>query len=300
MLFAVSFVDSRRLCRTYAIAVLVSIILVMVLSLIGFIPIWDRIPNGILVFSYGFTHPNVLGGYLLSAMGALTYVYWDGRHWLVPLVLTSIAAAFAKMTLSSNSSAVLFALMSFVNIAGHVGAVRRISASLLRHQVSLLILVPILFGGTMLLLTANHVGCGAFADMVDRLTHFRPYYANQYYVAHGGFTLFGRPYVNSSTYHNGLSFAAVDCSYSYMSLVNGIAALLVCFVTYTSLVIRSRREGVHPFAVAAILIYAVYGVVEGYPMYLRSNFTLLLLAGLDKTALSCLSDSCCSPIKVNG
>ncbi|SER35279.1 hypothetical protein SAMN05216446_0482 [Parafannyhessea umbonata] len=300
VVFTVSFVEPRRLCKTYAIVALISIVIVMLLSMTGAIIMREFIPNGRLVFAYGFGHPNTLGGLLLSALGALMYVYWDSRHWAISFVLAVVAAVFAKVTLSSNSAAALLVIVAFACFVGHIDATRSVVARLRRMWVPLLILAPTVLGLIMLLLTANHGGYGILADIVDRLTHLRPSFANQYYVANGGFTLFGRPYVHSSTYHNGLGFAAVDSSYSYMSLVNGMVALLACFVAYVVLVVRSRGKRVHPFAVAAILIYVVYGVVEGYPMYLHSNFTLLLLAGLGRTALSRPTEIRRSPTGVNG
>ena len=286
VVFAVSFVEPRKLCRVYAFSSLLSIVLVVLLSLAGFVLMRDVIPNGRLVFGYGFGHPNTLGGLLFSSIGALTYVYWDDRNWWVSLVLSIASACFASLSLSSNSAAALLAVVSVVNCVGHTDLGRRMQDVLSIVSIPMLIVLPVAIGLVMLFVTADYNGFELLSNAVDKITHSRPYFANRYYSANGGFAIFGRPYAVSSTLHTGLHFAAVDCAYSYMSMVYGIAALLACYITYLFLVLRSRKAVIHPFAVVVLLLYSIYGAVEGTPLFLHLNFSLLLLVGLERTCVS--------------
>lgn len=275
---SVSFACPWRLCRAFAIGAMLSIVVVVLCSVGGVIAMRDVLPNGRLVFSYGFGHPNQLGGYMLAAIGAVTYVHWDGARWQVPFALALAASAFAKAALSSNSSAVLLAAVAAINLVGHLPLARRVSSPRRAIPMALAIAVPAALCALMLMLTAGREGMQGLASLVDRLTHSRAYFASAYYEANGGFTLLGRPLVSSSSFHSGLGFAAVDCAYSYMALVHGIAPLVAVAACYVALVLRWGRSRVHPFLFWSLMVYAAYAVVENYPLVLCANYSMLLLA----------------------
>ena len=284
---SVSFVHPRKLCRAYALALMLSLALVMIASFLGLAPMVDVIPNGRLVFGYGISHPNVLGGLLLSLACAQTYLFWESKQWRFAFGLSVAFAVFAKVSLSSNASALLMAAVGFINLIGHV-LPRRISLEPISARVRSLVLIgiPVLLILVMLYLVMHHDSSGILADLADKATHARPLFASKYYEANGGFTLFGRPFVSAPSYHNGAGFAAVDSSYAYFALVFGLVPLAVCIAAYAFCIIRAKKKAIHPFVIAVIIVYAVFALIEGLPMHLYSNVTFLLLPCLARTASS--------------
>lgn len=281
---AVSFVHPRKLCKTYLLAVSFAIAAVMFLSLVGYTPMVDVIPNGRLVFGYGFIHPNVLGGLFLSVVCAQTYYCWESKWWGLAPVEAVLFAAFAKAVLSSNASAILILFVGAIGVIGHFwNQSLWHGVRLGRASTTALIAVPLVLMLGMLVLVANYKGLDGVAAFADGITHYRPRFASNYYEANGGFTLFGRPFVSVPAHHNGGAFSAVDSAYAYFSLVFGIFPLIVCGASYVACIIRAKRGVVHPFLLVAILLFAVFALVEGLPMHLYSNVTLLLLPCLART-----------------
>lgn len=278
LLFAVSHMDPRRLCRSYGLALLFSIVVLMLGSLAGLLFMADDVPNGSLVYSYGFGHPNTPGGLLLSAIGALTYAYWDGGKWPVPFVLAAVCAIFAKLFLSSNSSAILLLAFACMNIAGHRVRTKRSRYLPRKVYIGLLLAVPAILASLMIILTINYKAFPRIAEVVNDLTHLRPYFAHNYLETNGGLTMFGRPYGAISHFRSGNYFSSVDCSYSFLVLVFGLATLFVCALVYARAVVRLGKSEERTFVMFSIILYAFYAVVETYPLYLFSNFTLILLA----------------------
>lgn len=69
LIIAVTDIDKQRLFKWIATALAASIAVVVLASLCGWIWNKDVIPNGYLVFAYGFAHPNTFGGFADMSCG---------------------------------------------------------------------------------------------------------------------------------------------------------------------------------------------------------------------------------------
>lgn len=81
LIIAVMDIDKQRLFKWIATALAASIAVVVLASLCGWIWNKDVIPNGYLVFAYGFAHPNTFGGLLTCLVVLTLHVSWNHRAW---------------------------------------------------------------------------------------------------------------------------------------------------------------------------------------------------------------------------
>lgn len=278
VLVAVSFLDLDYLFKCYYRTVGVCVAVVILLSISGVIANKDAIPNGRIVFSYGMTHPNRLGVLMVSLVMAYLYVHRSDAKRLRLYGALAVTGLFSITALSSNSALVICILLAFMLAILDLKVINR--HGVIRRWLSLLfaIAVPIGCGVAMLFLTARFDGSSPLMAAIDRLIHYRARYAHGYYLSHGGFSLFGRAYGTTQTYRTGLTFQTVDCSYSYMALVYGVAllALSPCVLVRMRTILADHENSLLCFGLIAIA--AVYAVMEAYPLVLASNCALLFFS----------------------
>ena len=131
----------------------------------------------------------------------------------------------------------------------------------------------------MLWVTVRYDPEDPLLDALSRALHSRPRYAHGYWEANGGFTLFGRPFVDTgSEYHSGLPFASLDSGYAWLGLVSGLASAVVCCVAYVRGAMRAARGRDWFVGVSLLALASLYLLVECYPLALDASFPALLLA----------------------
>lgn len=269
--------DMQRACKLHCSATLFAVTLLMTASLLGIISNPDFMPNGRIVFGYGFRHPNTLGGLLFSASGALTFSKWRKGSLALPLVLSGTCAVFSYIGLSSNAAAALCGSLLTINLIGIVfPACRSVKVPNTIAIISFIGIPALLF----LVMTATASGYdsanGAFA-FINRVTHARPYYSHEYFNAAGGFTLLGAPTIVRYGHHSGGAFWGIDSGYSQLTLVYGMAVTALAACTYAIASWKASRRGVDLATTAIVILCALYLVVEPFPLFLYSNFALLFL-----------------------
>lgn len=270
--------DWEDLCLIHCRATLLAVVAVMLASLAGVLGVHDFIPNGRLVFGYGFTHPNTLGGLLFSAAGSLTCARWRRGAPILPLVLSGCCTAFSYVALSSNAASVLCGAVFAINAAGLVAPkIRR--AVLPRPFARLaLLVVPAALLALSLAATAHYDGSNALFAALNHATHSRPFFAHEYYEAVGGFATAGAPALAQGSYHAGTAFWGVDSGYSQLGLIYGLAATCALAITYAVATWRASARGVDVPTAAIILACALYLAVEPFPLFLHLSFVGLFLA----------------------
>lgn len=270
--------DPREACRLHCHATLFAVAAVMVASLANVTANDDFIPNGRLVFGYGFRHPNTLGAILFSAAGSLTCYRWGKGAPVLPLLVSVTCTAFAYVALSSNAAAALCATLIAINLAGIVvPPLRRAKLPAWAARAALLV-VPAALLAVMLSTTAHFDGANPQHAWLNEAVHSRPYYAHEYYVEAGGFSVMGSPAIVRNEHHAGGAFWGIDSGFSQLGLVYGLSATCMLVATYAVAAWRASGRRMGLAFVAIPLLCALYLVVEPFSLYLYSNFATLLLA----------------------
>ena len=278
VIVAVAGIDLDRLCKVYFLTVMPILIIIVLLSLVGLEYNMDSIPNSRLVFSYGFSHPNQIGGLLFSAIGAMAFTCWDKPSWKAPLILAVAAAVFSYVSLSSHASAGLLATLALVILVGHVPKISRVTNIPRKAYIAILVVVPLCFLGLMLVCTAFYDAGNPVCEWLNKFIHGRPNHAHEYYVSNHGFTHLGREYVSTSSYHSGLPFASVDSGYDKLAMVYGLFTMYVLIVTYLACVWKTAFHKKRFFIMCVFLMNSAYLLVESIPLFVTANFGVLFLS----------------------
>lgn len=278
MLTAVAGIDFTRISVTYYRAVLVTILVLMLMSILGAQYNKDVIPNSRIVFAFGFAHPNALGAFLFSAISAMSYTCWAKKTWPVPMVLAAVSALFCYFCLDSHASAAILGLLALSGLLGHSSVFRNRCSISRRAFVVVLIAVPAVLLATMLVSAKYYDSSNPVFACFNQLTHGRLYFGHHYYINHDGFTFLGRPLSSVTSYHNGMPFANIDSGYCFVPLVNGIASLLALAMIYITAILRLSRTAKNLAALSILLIAALYLLVESYALFPASSFAAILLA----------------------
>ncbi|WP_248922245.1 hypothetical protein [Olsenella intestinalis] len=270
--------DWQDLCLIHCFATILAVILVMFASFAGILTIHDFIPNGRLVFGYGFAHPNGLGGLLFSAAGSLTIARWRKHAPVVPLVFSGCCAVFSYVALSSNASSVLCGAIFVINVLGLASSrVRNVTVTRQVARTALLV-VPAALLAIMLVSAAHYDGSNGLFASLNRMTHARPFYSHEYYKAVGGFTITGAPVVVRGARHAGTAFWGLDSGYGHLALIYGLLATCMLGTTYAIATLKASKRGIDVATFTIVLLCALYLVVEPLPLSLHLSFLTLFLA----------------------
>ena len=269
--------DWEELCLIHCRATILAVVVVILASLGGLLSNHDFIPNGRLVFAYGFTHPNGLGGLLFSAAGSMTCARWKGHAPVLPLVFSGCCAAFSYVALSSNASAALCGAVFVINVLGLVIPKVRNATMPRRITCIAILFVPAALLAIMLVSAAHYDAGEKLFAALNSATHARPYYSHEYYKAAGGFTFAGAPMIARGARHAGATFWGLDSGYGHLALVYGLTATGVLSLTYGIASWRASRSGIDMATLTIILLCAFYLVVEPLPLSLHLSFSSLFL-----------------------
>ena len=283
MLIMICESDLDDLCKSFFIASIAAVSLLLILTSCGIGYNRDEIPNGRLVFAYGLRHPNSTAALLLSAMCSMAYYYWDKRSWPGSFVMSAICAGFSYLTLSSNAATVLLMLLSIAILLGHT---RFATIIIERHSTGLsvaviltvLVLFMLMFFGTIFYSKDNTVW-----SILDNLTHSRIMFSHGHFIQNDGFTLFGRQSFSPNYLHTGEQIHVLDSGYSRLSLIHGLASAVVIFLMYLIANIRLSKSPKYICVIAIFTIYALHMLIETHALYLCGCFAVVFLS-------SCFSD----------
>ncbi len=277
MIYAVHVLDLKELMRVYAIASLAALIISMILSIVGFSANVDAIPNGRIVFSYGFGHPNNTGAILFSSMVSLAYCIRGNVGSICVSGLSLAVSGFCFIALSSRTPAVLCLMLSIYCIIRLALKSHKLRMRIEKVYMLILLGIPIIISAGMMATVSHYEELIPASQWMNILTNGRPYHGNHYYQDLGGFTVFGRQLVTSYNAHNGATFWGIDSAFCHLFLVYGVLATLVLWIIYVGAVCYFNQNGM-PMTVFVIILFGIlYMMTEQFPLYLYSNSGLLLL-----------------------
>lgn len=277
-LLVASETEKNACLKALAFSSLATISLIIILSLVGVAANVDVIPNGRLVFAFGFNHPNTFAGLLLCTMCALLYVYWSDSRWVFICCANGLMALFSFVALSSNAAAILFAFIGFVSVIGHVFNSFE-SSSVLRIAIRVWVAVlPLALMAMMAFFATSYDQTNITLGRINELLHWRPAFAHEYLVRHGGLSMFGDTYQHLSNIHSGVRFNGVDSGYLYLIFVFGLASSFCYSLIYEVAAIRWKSNETMIAIWVICTCLSAYLLVEGYVLYFGANVALLLLS----------------------
>lgn len=279
VLMALSTVDPRKSCRAYYLAI--GIVIAAVITSASLSLVYNRgiVPNGRLVFRYGFTHPNQLGVLLFGTLVAMLYVHWEGRWWTMPAILAVLVAVFSYFILSAHAIGVMCLTLAVTAVICHSPARTLYQKVSRKLYGTILVVVPLVLFLGMSACTALYDEDSPLMVGLSRLLHSRPRLSHRYYSLLEGFTMLGRSRYDGYELRSDQLFFSLDSGYSNFALVFGILSFIALYIAYAMAVSKMCTEGQYPPVIwVSILLYAVYLVAENCILRAAMNPTLMVLA----------------------
>lgn len=280
---SVSCLDIDLLGRIYGLLIILIVSFVILFSIMGVLYNPDFIPNGRVVFSYGFSHPNFLAGLLFSGNCALAVGYWKvPRAWHITLALSLLCSVFAFVSLSSRAGGVLCATLSIAILVFHIMPLDRLDRRIRWVGFFALVAVPLFALAVSLFYTVCFSKNSVLELQLNDLFNGRLFFAHKYYVEHGGISLWGRPNYGDMGLHNGQMMTIVDNGYAFLTLIFGALSTVVVSFAYGICAFRFSRvnsldSGVWAFVCASILLGCFYLLIEKFPLFPYVSFSSLAL-----------------------
>ena len=280
-LLAIKGVRLEVLFRFYLGALLAAFVTVLVLSSLPTAMVRFYTPNGFLVSSYGFKHPNTYGFMIFAITTAMALSFDLRRAWLPLAVLCVVCGLFAFFLLSCRTVAVLEIGLALFVVA--YGLWRDPIDRLCSFRVTQIVVAafPIVLACVLLVMLLLYMQGNDFAVTVDRLVSKRITQACEMFEREGVFTLFGRAHDSISlleSYTTVKTYVGTDSAYFHYPLVEGIASMVCWAVVYVRAVLKGKLMRSKAIFMAIAVLYSAYFVTENAPTFLTLTCSLLVLS----------------------
>lgn len=269
------------LARCSLVALLSGLVLVLVVAMSPSVELHYDAPNGFLVSTYGFIHPNSFGCLLFAISTAMIFAFELRRTWPIVLAVCVACGLCAFFLLSCRTVLALEIVLSvFVLVYGlwH----RQLDTFFAQRWVrAIAAAIPVLLASVLLVMLAAYIQGNEFVASIDSVVGSRMRQAQGLISTHGGITLFGRLMEGVSmftAYTSAKSFVGADSAYFHIALVDGVASMLCWACIYVRAMLKGdKRTPWAPFIVVALL-YSLYFVTETAPTNIAFNCSLLFLS----------------------
>ena len=267
--------------RCSLVALLLALVLVLVISPMPSVELHYDAPNGFLVSTYGFVHPNSFGCLLFAVSTAMVFSFELRRTW--PLVLAvCVSCGLCAYFLLSCRTVLALEIVLAVFVLAYGLWHRQLNAFFAQRWVRVVAAaLPVLLAIVLLVLLVAFIQGNEFVASIDRMVGSRMRQAQGLVSTHGGITLFGRLTEGVSmftAYTSAKSFVGADSAYYHFALVDGVASMLCWACIYVRAMLKDdRRMPWAPFIVVALL-YSLYFVTETAPTFITFNCSLLFLS----------------------
>lgn len=241
---------------SYAKGAFGSILLVLPLSLLGFLP--TRTSNNIL--SFGFVNPNILGFFLTNIV--ISFFLYKKDNWkLVKYILCVLVVTFDYFFLKDQSATFLTLLFIILSVILH--------NKIIFHAFRMILVTfPVLITFLSLFLTIDVYKYNWCLNL-SRLLTYRPEIWNAYYNVYQlkwlpqQFQPFQLNQFGSSFYGSNVPFIyqGFDGSYIYNLITQGIFVSVMIIVILTYLVIKANLHGSY-LILSYICILLIFAFTE--------------------------------------
>ncbi len=269
------------LARCSLVALLLALVIVLVVAQLPSVELHYDAPNGILVSTYGFGHPNSYACLLFAISVAMVFSFELRRTWPFVLVVCVACGLSAFFLLSCRTVAAIEFVLSVFALA--YGLLNRQLDALCSHRFVRMLAAafPVILAIVLLVLLSAFMRGDEFAVTIDRMLGSRMRQAQGLITTHGGITLFGRLVEGVSmftAYTSAKSYVGADSAYYHYALIDGVASMVCWACIYVRAMLKGdKRTPWAPFVVVALL-YSLYFVTETAPTLIAFNCSLLFLS----------------------
>lgn len=266
ILFAARGVALEKAAMAYAVTVSAIIFLYFILCTLGLMYNYSAVPNGRVVYSYGFGHPNQFGAALFSICAAL--VYANRRKGLVlERIVLLVGIMVSYWVLSCRTACVLLGVLfalTFVRIV-----VKKLPRGVFFTALvaALCFAVIVFYSGAVLYSPDN-----AVTSFLNFLNHGRVAQAHMYLEDYR-LNLFGQDIPSRIQYSAG--YVGLDCCYIRLPLRYGCGlAGLLLFLAFRAFWVLGKEGDLFDFAYS--LLWIAYLTTETRTLALM--FPIILLS----------------------
>lgn len=250
--------EQKKLLRYEIISLLISLLIILIPALVGVSNMRYWYDSSMFVF--GFKNPNSLPAAVTAIL--ISYCMIQGNSLSLKSIFMQIAFTILILYLTSSRSAVITLLLFYMLLLlCRLSFFRRA----IRFLTPLFTGVFIILGAVSYYLAANYSYGSLIWDSINRITTWRLYLWNRYFVA-SRLTLFGERVTGMGT---------LDNAYLMLLLRYGIVIFAVYVVLFHYVVKQSRKNN-DLIAAIAVLCYEVYFLVEYTPLLINVNPLLLM------------------------
>jgi hypothetical protein len=234
-------------------------------------------PDGKVRHTFGFSHPNNVGMYLLCL--ALSFSVLRFGKTPIPDLILLAACGYINLTyLDSRSTLVVFVLQGMILLIFYFIKNSSLQKAILFLFFCIALLVMVFSIFCMLFYNPDD---SLFSDLNDLLSR-RLYLSNAYYKL-GGVTLFGNDYSTYNTiyWENGKAYNfVVDNAYCHILLRYGIVAFIIFVGAFYSLFYTFVKEVRWDALSFALILMSVYAFTETLGIRVECNYFLISIASL--------------------
>ncbi len=256
----------------------INIIFIVLLAKIGFIDNLTFYRDGIVRYSYGFSHPNVLSALLTICTIDLIYLSTKNKKYNIPaIILTIISLYIVTFVTQSRSSFLMLILVVIFYFLVRKKTGEKI-VSFFKYLIYILFPLNCILSLyiTYLYYINNHIGVE-----LDRLLSGRLFY-NSIYLTYHNINLFG-----NSLYFTGISAKnyygrytmILDNSYVYTLLRFGVISIIFLSILFF-LECKKLYSKKKYFLILILVSFLIYGLFERHSLIVFYNPFLLLFGNI--------------------
>ena len=267
-LFAVSgqSLRYRLVAKAVFFASTVSVALVLLLHVAGFLSDAVSLRDGVARHSLGFKHPNMLAAALLSSTVSLFAWRWENRCWYHYLYVVVLLAFIEFSAHSRAVELVLLVLLVLATVDGKVSLFNR--------------------GGmcwVIVVAAAASVAIAVFYDVgndtmrrIDLVISERLYYSNVYYDLYG-YSLFGQRINLEAAMMGSVYTGTLDNAYVHIAVGFGLVPLALFVAAMSCATRRFAKQGDRGMVCACVLM-SLFGLSETYMYVVSFDFAVVSCA----------------------
>lgn len=270
-------IDFTKLLKVFISVLSVSSIFIILLSQANIIENLQiiRQDTGDLRYALGFGHPNTLGLVVLLVCMSWMYIRFDNLNF-IDYISWALLALLIDQVVDSRTSLYMILLLLFLTII-----FKMFGNVIMKFNISklLLILMFPLFSLLSIWFTVQYDRTNPLFVLINQLVSGRIRLANYFYNEYG-FSLFGQKITLIGTieslYIPGASPQLLDNVYLQLIIRFGFISLLIFCGCYIFLINKCIKEK-NIALIICIILMAIYGLTEVYPINVIYNFTLIAI-----------------------
>ena len=271
-------VGSNKAIKTMFYAQLITLVIIISLALIGFLPnqISMRMSDGVIRYSLGFINPNDVAHYCYAVIFKWLFIFWD-RVKIYQLAVISILMLFIFNMTDSRATEYIFYASIVAIISGLIFRKTTYQLSRRFSRRYLLLLLIVLPTVTLILVSFYNPFSMQWFEL-DRLFSTRISQSNNFLNQYG-ISIIGQKLLligSSRAYLLGLKPLVLDSGYMSLWIKSGIIVLLLFIYSNFWSLKNYKKKNVYPLLVLVVTLL-FEGIMNSSMISWQINFAMLFI-----------------------